>query len=105
MLMKQDKFNFLKEEQSVDNIGMLEEKITKVIEKIKVLTDENRSLNEKFNNIQGKLSEKDLQIEALKKELKDSEKLRENIDQLKTEREAIKAQVEDLIRDLEAVEL
>ena len=47
MLMRQDMFNFLKEGSSVEKIQLLEDKITKVIDKMKVITEENDSLKYK----------------------------------------------------------
>jgi prefoldin subunit 5 len=84
---------------------MLEEKVVKVIDKIKVLTEENRNLGDNIEKHQEALSEKDQQIAALRQELKDVDKLKANIEKLNSERETVKTQVEDLIKELEAVEL
>ena len=89
----------------MNNIEMLEEKVVKVIDKIKVLTEENRNLGDNIEKHQEALSEKDQQIKELKLELKDVDKLKANIEKLNSERETVKTQVEDLIKELEAVEL
>ena len=89
----------------MNNIEILEEKIVKVIDKIKVLTDENRNLGENIEKHQEASSEKDQQIQEFKQELKDVDKLKANIDKLNSERETVRTQVEELIKELEAVEL
>jgi uncharacterized protein (UPF0335 family) len=55
--------------------------------------------------LQEELDEKDRQLRAAKEELKNIDRLKANIERLNSEREAVKSQVEDLIRELDSVEL
>jgi predicted RNase H-like nuclease (RuvC/YqgF family) len=104
-LMQQGTFKFIKEDSPLDNMQMLEEKITKVIDKIRVLTEENVALNEKIAGLQQELDNKEDEIKAFKGELKGIDSLRIDIDRLNSERETVRSHVENLIRELESVEM
>jgi predicted RNase H-like nuclease (RuvC/YqgF family) len=69
------------------------------------LTEENEKLKGEIKALQDELHEKGEQVKASNQELKDVVKLRANIEKLNAERETVRTQVEELIRDLEAVEL
>lgn len=104
-LMQQGIFNFIKEGPSVEKIQMLEEKITKVIDKLKFLTNENSLLSEKMSMLQAELDKKNKELIVAKEELRGIDTLRSDIDRLNTERESVKSQVENLIKELESVEI
>jgi chromosome segregation ATPase len=104
-LMQQDMFNIIKEGSSVEKMQMLEEKIVKAIDKLKSLGEENSVLNEKISELQGDLVKKDEEIRSVKQELGNVDILMTDIDKLKNEREAVKSQVENLIKELDSVEL
>ena len=104
-LMQQDMFNFIKEGTSVEKMQMLEEKIVKAIDKLKSLGKENSVLNEKISELQGDLVKKDEEIRSVKQDLGNVDILMTDIDKLKNERETVKSQVENLIKELDSVEL
>jgi septation ring formation regulator EzrA len=103
--MQQDVFNFLKEGSSVEKMQMLEEKITKVIDKLRDLTEENTALNGRISELQENLIIKDEELRIAKQELKNIDTLKTDIDNLNNERKTVKSQVEKLIKELESVEL
>jgi chromosome segregation ATPase len=103
--MQQDMFNFIKEGTSVEKMQMLEEKIVKAIDKLKSLGKENSVLNEKISELQGDLVKKDEEIRSVKQDLGNVDILMTDIDKLKNERETVKSQVENLIKELDSVEL
>lgn len=104
-LTKQEVFNFLREDDVLDKMKLLEEKITQVIIKLKSLSDENSVLNSRVQELNEELGKKDEQIISFKKELEIANKLKENIDKLNSERDAVKSQIEGLIGELESIEL
>lgn len=104
-LTKQEVFNFLREDDVLDKIKLLEEKITQVIIKLKSLSDENSLLNSRVQELKEELAKKDEQLISAKKELEGANKLKENIEKLNSERDAVKSQIEGLIGELESIEL
>jgi len=105
MLMQQGTFNFIKEDSQLDNMQMLEAKITKVIDKIRAQSEENSALNERISSLQQELDNKEDEIKALKGELKGIDSLKTDVDRLNIERETVRSHVENLIRELESVEM
>lgn len=105
MLMQEGLFNLSKEGPSVEKIQLLEEKISRVIDKIKVLTEENDALKERITELKNKLYAKDEELSAVKKELGNIDVLKTDIHKLHSERDNVRFQVENLIKELESVEL
>ena len=87
------------------NIQVLEEKISKVIDKIKTLTKENEALNEKVSGLKEELGQKDDKLKAGKKDIGSVGKFKAEIEKLNKERDTVRSQVENLLRELESVEL
>jgi chromosome segregation ATPase len=103
--MQQGNFNFLKEGSSLDKIQILEEKITKVIDRIKAVTEENNSLNSRVSELENALKKKDDELTAARQDMKNIDVLKTDISKLNNERETVKSQVANLIKELESVEL
>ena len=89
----------------MENIQMLEEKISKVVDKIKSVTEENNLLNTKIAELHEELNKKDVELKAARAEHNNTASLKKDIDKLNSEREIVKTQVEDLIKELESVEM
>ncbi|RJQ51779.1 MAG: cell division protein ZapB [Nitrospiraceae bacterium] len=105
LLMQEGLFNFFKEGTSVEKIQMLEDKIAKVIDRIKALSQENEQLNVKIGKLQDEMTGKDEEIATLRRDLKNAGTLKTDIEKLNSERETVKSQLESLIKELESVEL
>jgi len=103
--MQEGLFNFFKEGTSVEKIQMLEDKIAKVIDRIKALSQENEQLNVKIGKLQDEMTGKDEEIATLRRDLKNAGTLKTDIEKLNSERETVKSQLESLIKELESVEL
>ena len=88
----------------MDKLQMLEEKITKVIDRIRSLTEENKALHGTVAELKNKVHQKDDEINAIKKDVKSVDSLKLNIEKLHGERETVRSQVESLIKELESVE-
>ena len=86
-------------------IQVLEEKISKVIDKIKALTEENKTLNEKISGLEEELGQKAGELKAARKDLGGVDKFKLEIEHLNKERDTVRSQVENLLRELESVEL
>lgn len=84
---------------------MLEEKITQVIDKLRTLKEENTSLNAKLSEQQEVLNKKDDELKTLRDELGSIDILKKDIETLNSERDTVRTQVENLIKELESVEL
>ena len=89
----------------MNKLDILENNITQVIDKIRILTDKNKSLNNKINDLQVNLKKKDEELKLVRKDLKSVDLLKTDINKLNYERETVKSQVENLLRELESVEL
>jgi len=69
------------------------------------LTDKNKSLNNKITDLQGNLKKKDEELKLIRREMKSVDLLKTDINKLNYERETVRSQVENLLRELESVEL
>ncbi len=103
--MQAELFNYMKGGISLNKLEILEDSITKVIDKIRILTDKNESLNSKITDLQVNLKKKDEELKLVRKEIKSVDLLKTDIKKLNYERETVKSQVENLLRELESVEL
>jgi len=88
----------------LNKLDILEDNISKVIDKISILTDKNKSLNNKITDLQGNLKKKDEELKLIRKEMKTVDLLKTDINKLNYERETVRSQVENLLRELESVE-
>ncbi|UCE72052.1 MAG: cell division protein ZapB [Nitrospiraceae bacterium] len=88
----------------MDKLQMLEEKITKVIDRIRSLTEENEALNGTIAELKEEILQKNDEIKAMKRDFKSVDSLKLDIEKLHGEREAVRSQVESLIKELESVE-
>ena len=98
-------FYFLKEVQSVDNIQILEEKINKVIDKLKTLRSDKDTLTKKIEELKQALDRKDEELRAARQDLMSVDLLKNDIDKLNIERETVRSQVETLLQELESVDI
>jgi chromosome segregation ATPase len=103
--MQAELFNYMKGGTALNKLDILEDNISKVIDKISMLTDKNKSLNNKITDLQGNLKKKDEELKLIRKEMKSVDLLKTDINKLNYERETVRSQVENLLRELESVEL
>ena len=89
----------------MNNIQVLEEKISKVIEKIKTLTEENETLNGNVSGLKEELVQKDEALKAVNANLGVVDEFKTEIENLNKERDTVRSQVENLLKDLESVGL
>jgi chromosome segregation ATPase len=89
----------------VKNIQVLEEKISKVIDKIKTLTEENKALNGNVSGLQEELAQKDEALKIVNADLGVVDELKTEIENLNKERDTVRSQIENLLKELESVEL
>ncbi|MEF9475229.1 MAG: hypothetical protein L0958_00715 [Candidatus Mariimomonas ferrooxydans] len=90
----------MKEVLFAKKIEAFEEIIIKLVNKIKAVNDENKALNIKIKKLQ-----EELQNKSIKQDSATVDKLKVQIDRFNIERKTARAQVEDLIEELESVEL
>ncbi len=89
----------------MNNIQVLEEKISKVIDKIKTLTEENEALNGNVSGLQEELAQKDEALKIVNADLGVVDELKTEIENLNKERDMVRSQIENLLKELESVEL
>ncbi len=89
----------------MNNIQVLEEKISKVIDKIKTLTEENEALNGMVTGLKEELAQKDEALKAVNANLGVVDELKTEIENLNKERDTVRSQIENLLKELESVEL
>ena len=89
----------------MDNIQVLEEKINKIIDKLKTLHSDKDKLTKKIEELKQALDKKDEELRAVKQDLKSVDVLKNDINKLNTERETVRLQVETLLQELESVEI
>ena len=87
------------------NIQVLEEKISKVIDKIKTLTEENEALNGNVSGLKEELAQKDEALKIVNADLGVVDELKTEIENLNKERDTVRSQIENLLKELESVEL
>lgn len=90
----------MKEVPFAKKMEAFEEIIIKLVERIKAVNDENKALNIKTKKLQEELHEK-----SIKHDSATIDKLKARINKFENEREIARAQVKDLIGELESVEL
>lgn len=88
----------------MNRLDLLEDSISKVIDKMRILTDTNQSLHNKIDDLQMNLKKREEELRLVRKELKSVDLLKSDIKKLNNERETVKSQVETLLRELESVE-
>ena len=89
----------------MDNIQVLEEKITKVIDKLKTFNSDKDKLNKKIEELKQALDKKDEELRVARQDFKSIDDLKSDIDRLNTERETVRSQVEALLQELESVDI
>ena len=89
----------------MDNIQVLEEKITKVIDKLKTFNSDKDKLNKKIEELKQALDKKDEELRVARQDFKSIDVLKSDIDRLNTERETVRSQVEALLQELESVDI
>lgn len=77
-----------KEEKELERLRNLDEKITDAISKVRALKEERESLERRVQELEILLNEKN-----------------EEIERLKSEKVAVKGQIEDLLREIESLEI
>ncbi len=90
----------MKEVPFAKKIEAFEEIIIKLVERIKAVNDENKALNIKTKELQEELHKK-----SIKQDSATIDKLKAQINKFESERKTARAQVKDLIGELESVEL
>jgi len=89
----------------LNNMQILEDKINKVIIKLKTLNSDKDDLNKKIEELQQALNKKDEELRVVRQDLTNVDALKNDIDKLNTERETVRLQVEALLQELESVEI
>lgn len=89
----------------MNNMQILEDKINKVIIKLKTLNSDKDDLNKKIEELQQALDKKDEELKVARQDLTSVDALKGDIDKLNTERETVRSQVEALLQELESVEI
>lgn len=80
--------NIIKEEQPLDRLKDLDEKISNAVSKVKALKEEKAVLERRIRELEAQLNKKD-----------------EEIEKLSSEKNGIKNQIEDLLNELETLEI
>lgn len=93
------------EENTMDNLKLLEDKIIRAVEALKQQREETRALAVKVTALEDEILAKDEQIEKLQAEAAESERVRGELARMNEERSAVRLQVEDLLKELEGIEL
>jgi|GEM_PF-5323682 len=93
------------EENTMDNLKLLEDKIIRAVEALKQQREETRALAVKVTALEDDILARDEQIEKLQAEAAESERVRGELARMSEERSAVRLQVEDLLKELEGIEL
>lgn len=93
------------EQDMIEKIRLLEDKIVKVVEAIKEQREENKALNAKVTALDDEIRSKDEEIRNLRSDREESSGLKQNLADLRKERGIVHTQVETLLKELESIEL
>lgn len=93
------------DQNMMDKVRELEHRIVKVVSTVKEQREENRALQVKITALEDELRNKDDEIRHLRAQIEQAERAKQSIAALREERAAVRAQVEDILRELESIEL
>jgi predicted nucleic acid-binding Zn-ribbon protein len=93
------------EENTMDNLKLLEDKIIRAVEALKQQREETRALAVKVTALEDEILAKDEELEKLRADVAESERVRGELARMNEERSAVRLQVEDLLKELEGIEL
>ncbi|MBI5142821.1 MAG: hypothetical protein HZA20_11635 [Nitrospirae bacterium] len=89
----------------MDNLKLLEDKIIRAVEALKQQREETRALAVKVTALEDEILAKDEELEKLRADVAESERVRGELARMNEERSAVRLQVEDLLKELEGIEL
>lgn len=95
----------MNKEKPTEKMDLLEERINRMIKMIKVLKEENISLNQRVVELEDDLAKKMAELERVKHEVVEIERTKDDLRYLTEERDLIRMRIEGILRELESVEL
>jgi len=93
------------EEDMMEKIKLLEDKVVKVVEGLKREREENRALHAKITALDDEIRAKEEEIRSLRSDRTDADKAKQDLVHMTEERNIIRSQVETLLQELESIEL
>jgi len=93
------------EQDMIEKIRLLEDKIVKVVDALKKEREENKALNAKVTALDDEIRAKEEEIRALRSDREESGEMKQSLADLRKERSVIHSQVESLLKELESIEL
>lgn len=93
------------EEDMMEKIKLLEDKVVKVVEGLKKEKEENRALHAKITALDDEIRAKDEEIRLLRSDRTDADLAKKELAHMNEERSIIRSQVETLLQELESIEL
>ncbi len=93
------------EQGITDKVKLLENKIVKAVNVIKQLREENNDLHAKITGLEDHVKTKDDEIQQLQMQEKESERMKQDMDYMIEERDTVRTQVEELLKELDSIEL
>ena len=94
------------EQNTMEKIKLLEDKVVKVVKTVKQQREENEALQAKIIELEDVIRSKDDEIQQSRMiEEKESERMRQDIASMSEERSAVRSQVEELLKELDSIEL
>ncbi len=89
----------------IEKMGILEERIAKIVRIVKELKEEKKILQERVRSLEEDLLRKKEELERVKQRTEDIEMVQVELGNLTEERGLIRARIEGILRELESVEL
>ncbi len=93
------------EQDITDKIKLLENKIVKAVNIVKQLREENNDLQAKIIGLEDHVKTRDDEILQLQLQEKEAESMKQDMDYMIEERNTVRTQVEDLLKELDSIEL
>ncbi len=93
------------EQDIIDKVRLLENKIVKAVNMIKHLREENNDFRAKIIELEDQVKTRDDEILQLQLQEKELENIKQDMDYMMEERNTVRAQVEELLKELDSIEL
>jgi FtsZ-binding cell division protein ZapB len=94
-----------KKSMSFDNLEHLEEKVTKLVDKMKVLKEDRDKISIEVDRLRQEMQQKDHVIESLNQEKVDFLKVEEEYKRLQGERSQVQDRLGNMLKGLEEIEV
>ena len=103
----EDLFNLMSanDEKPIEKMGILEERIAKILKVVREPKEEKRLLEVKVNALEADLLRKKEELDRVRLQMEETDMVHTELNNLTEERGLLRTRIEGILRELESVEL